>query len=452
MIRGLTSSIFVLLLSLLVLAPVDLTGQPTVTQTSSAPTVPVAQEGFVARIAMDMAILPGTEEYLRDSIEAAAASGAKILIVELTTPGGLLPTTQAMVQEIFRAPIPVVVYVSPSGGSATSAGVFITLAAHVAAMAPGTTIGAAHPVSGDGSDIQGDMRAKVESMAVAMVKSVAEQRGRNVAWAEKAVRESASLTEQEAVSQGVVDLVATDINSLLKGIRGKRVKVQDKELLLEDYSELPIREFDISLRQRATNVLANPQVAALLWLVATGGISIELYHPGLIVPGMVGVIALVLALGVSQIIPISMIGVGLLVVGGILIALEFLIPSGILGIGGIVALVMGTLYLFDPSMLLGISIDYTGLVFMALLMGGTMLGVSVAIARSRRQVVRSGYSDLVGQRGKTLSNVAGEGQIFVNGEVWRAVSLEGIIEQNADVEVVGVQEGLTLEVRKVLGE
>jgi membrane-bound serine protease (ClpP class) len=213
-----------------------------------------------------------------------------------------------------------------------------------------------------------------------------------------------------------------------------------------------VREFDISLRQRATNVLANPQVAALLWLVATGGISIELYHPGLIVPGMVGVIALVLALGVSQIIPISMIGVGLLAVGGVLIALEFVIPSGILGIGGIVALVMGTLYLFDPSMLLGISIDYTGIVIMALLMGCTMLGVSVAVARSRRQAVRTGYSGLVGQRGKTLSNVANEGQIFVNGEVWRAVSLEGIIEQNADVEVVGVREGLTLEVRKVLGE
>ncbi|RMG43542.1 MAG: nodulation protein NfeD, partial [Candidatus Dadabacteria bacterium] len=304
---------------------------------------------FVAVIDMNMMILPGTQEYLESAIERASQEGAEALVVKLDTPGGMLTSSQEMIQAIFKSPVPVIVYVFPSGASATSAGVFITVAAHIAAMAPGTSIGAAHPVMGNGKDIEGDMRKKAENITVAMVKSVAEQRGRNVDWVEKAVKESSSLTEKEALKKKVIDIVATDLNDLLKQIKGRKVKVNSSEVVLKDLSKLPRKEYKISFKQKTINVLANPNIAALLWLGATTGLSLELYHPGAIVPGVVGVICLILALAVSQIIPISMSGVLLMIVGSLLIGAEMYVTSGVLGLGGIIALVLGSIYLVDGS-------------------------------------------------------------------------------------------------------
>ena len=413
---------------------------PTVAQ--SAPTVAV--------IDMEMLILPGTASHLTNAIERARSENASLLIVRLNTPGGLLDTSQAMIQTILGAPIPIVMYVSPSGGTATSAGVFITLAGHVAAMAPGTSIGAAHPVAGDGKDIEGDMRAKAENMTVALVKSVAEQRGRNAAWAEKAVRESVSVAEGEALTLGVIDVVAKDIPELLQKIKGRKVKMADQRIVeLGDYSALPVVVYEMELRDRIVNIFAHPNVAALLWLGATTGLSIELYSPGAIVPGVVGVICLILALAVSQIIPMNMGAIALLVVGAVLIGAEMFFPSLILGIGGIVALALGALYLIDAGAAPGLAVDPWVVLPPVVLLGTLMLLVAGLAVKSLRRRVTTGATGLVGQRGTALENFTTEGRVFVNGEIWRAAVAEGLVEKDAPIEIVRVVDHLTVEVKKV---
>lgn len=407
------------------------------------------QEPYVALIDMRMMILPGTAAFLNKSIEQASESGAKVLIVRLSTPGGMLTSAQEMIAQIFRSPIPVVVYVSPSGGSATSAGVFITLAGHVAAMAPGTSIGSAHPVQSDGKDIEGDMRAKAEQMAIAMVKSIAEQRGRNVAWAEKAVKESSSITEKEALNQSVVDVVAGDVPDLLRQIKGREIKLEHSSAVLDDYSSLPVKTFEMSFKDRSINVLANPNIAALLWLGATTGLSLELYTPGAILPGVVGVICLILALAVSEIIPLSQGGILLFIVGAFLIGLELYIPSGILGVGGVIAMALGALYLVDVARAPDLAVAYHYIVPVALVLGGFMLFVALSAVKAMQRRSTTGSEGLVGQRGKSLATFTARGKVSVNGEVWDAVAAEGIVEKGSQIEVTGMKEGLVLEVRKV---
>jgi membrane-bound serine protease (ClpP class) len=413
-------------------------------------TVTVAgAEPYVAVIDMNMMILPGTAAFLSTSIEEAAATGAKALVVRLSTPGGSLTSCQDMVQHIFSSPIPVIMYVSPSGGTATSAGVFITLAGHVAAMAPGTSMGSAHPVQGDGKDIEGDMRQKAEQMAIALVKSIADQRGRNVAWAEKAVKESSSITEKEALEMNVVDFVAEDVTAVLKKAAGKQVKVGQSMLTLDDLSALPQRTLEMSLKHKTLNVFANPTIAALLWLGATTGLSIELYNPGAILPGVVGVICLILALAVSEVLPINFVGVLLFVVGSLLIGLEFIVPSGILGIGGVIAIVLGAIYLIDVSQAPDLAVAYELIIPAALIFGGALLFVVRAGMKAMRRQASTGTEGLVGQRGRAIATFTSQGKVYVNGEIWDAACTQGIIEKGAEIEVTAVREGLLLEVRKV---
>lgn len=411
--------------------------------------MPAAAEPFVAVMDMDMMILPGTAGYLDETIHESSELGAKAIVVKLDTPGGVLDTSQQMIQSIFKSPVPVMIYVSPAGSTATSAGVFITMAGHIAAMAPGTSIGAAHPVMGDGKDIEGDMRKKAENMTVAMVKSIADRRGRNIAWAEKAVKESASITEKEALKQGVVDLVAEDIDDLLRQARGREIRLESGPVILEDLSKLPKRLFSISYKYRALNVLANPNVAALLWLAATTGISLELYNPGVILPGVVGVICLVLALAVSQIIPVSQGAILLIVLGAILIGAELYTGSLVLGAGGVVAMVLGAMYLIDVSQAPGMEVAMELIVPVAALLGLLLLLVASRAYSVLRRQATTGDHGMVGQRGKVMETVAEHGRVFVNGEIWNACVNEGIIEKGAAVEVVAVKNGLTLEVKRV---
>ena len=423
-------------------------------RTASADSAPSAvtltgQAPYVAVIDLHMMMLPGTAAFLSKSIEQASSTGAKILIVRLSTPGGMLTTSQDMIQEIFKSPIPVVLYVSPGGASATSAGVFITMAGHIAAMAPGTSIGSAHPVQSDGKDIEGDMREKAEQMAIAMVKSIAEQRGRNVAWAEKAVKESNSITEKEALKLSVVDVVADSIPDLLRQIKGREVKLEHSTAVLDDYSSLPIKTFEMSLKDKSINVLANPNIAALLWLGATTGLSLELYSPGAILPGVVGVICLVLALAVSEIIPLSQGGILLFVVGAFLIGLELYVPSGILGVGGIIAMALGAFYLVDVSRAPDLAVAYHYILPLALVLGAFMLFVAMSAVRAMRRRATTGSEGLVGQRGKSLVTFTTKGKVSVNGEVWNAIATEGIVEKGNEVEVLAMREGLVLEVRKI---
>lgn len=407
----------------------------------------VTREPFVAHIPIEMMILPGTAHFLDEALENAHSQGALVAVVTINTPGGMLQSSQEMIQTIFRASLPVILYVSPSGATATSAGVFITLAGHVAAMAPGTTIGAAHPVSGEGKDIEGDMRAKVENMTTAMVRSIAEVRGRNIAWAEKAVRESISVTDREALKEKVIDLVAVDIPTLLNQVQGLNVKVNGEVVELRDYSKFPIKRFEISARDTVINVLANPSVLALLWLGATTGISIELYNPGAILPGVIGAICLVLALAVSQVIPVSQGALLLLILGALMIALELFVTSGILGIGGVVSLVIGTLYLVDPVAAPGLAVDSKLLLGVASIVGLLLLTLVRLVVSSQRARAKTGSEGLIGARGEALGNISNSGKVRVNGEIWSASCQTGIIEKGSLVEVVAVRAGLHLEVK-----
>ncbi len=418
-----------------------LVSQVFVTEVSAADHVAIAN--------MQMGIFPGTSEYLNSIINEASKTGAKAIVITLDTPGGMLQTSQDMVKKMFDSPVPIFIYVGPSGATATSAGVFITMAGHIAAMAPGTTIGAAHPVAGDGKNIESDMRSKAENMTVAMVKAISEQRNRNASWAEKSVKESASITEVEALKEGVVDFVAKDIDELLKKVKGKKVKIGDKIVELSDLSLLPRINYDISLKQSIINTLADPNVVQLLWLAATTGLSIELYNPGAILPGVVGVICLILALASYQIIPINIGGAMLLAVGSLLIGMEMFIPSGILGIGGLIAIVLGSIYLIDVAQIPGISVNLTLILSTAIAVGGLLLFVVFAVVRAQKRKVTTGKEGLVGLLGKASNNVSSTGRVFVNGEYWRATCVKGIIEKGSQIRVVSMHPGLILEVEKI---
>lgn len=409
---------------------------------------PIATDGHIAIIDMQMMILPGAQGYLEKSLKRAESTGAKLLIIRFDTPGGILQTTQKMMQEILAAKIPVAVYIAPSGATATSAGVFITMAAHIAVMAPGTSLGSAHPVSGEGKDIKGDMRKKVEEMATALAKSVTQERGRNVEWVEKAVRDSVSLTDTEAKEKKVVDLVASDISDLLKKIAGKKVMVSQKEVILEDYSDLPRQEYAMDYSDQVMNVMANPNIAALLWLAATTGISIELYNPGLIFPGVVGVICLVLALAVSQIIPVTQGGIMLLLLGAALLAAELYVGSGILAVGGLVAIVLGALYLVDISQAPGLAVNAEFIIPIAVLVGSFMLFAIREIARSRRIKPLTGKEALVGRTAEVVATVSTKGKIFIDGEYWQATSDSGLIDIGEQVVVKKILDGGVLLVEK----
>ncbi len=412
-------------------------------------------EAHVAVIRMKMMILPGTASFLENSIRDAHANGAKLLVVELDTPGGLVDSAQQIVQTLFKSPLPVAVYVTPQGATATSAGVFITVAGHIAAMSPGTSIGAAHPVQGDGKDIEGDMRKKAENSLVASVRSWAEQRGRNADWAEKAIRDSSSLTEQQALKEKVIDLVAADYPQLLKQIAGKKIKVEDKELELGDYSNLPIRYYEMNYQDKFLNVLANPNVAALLWLAATTGISIELYNPGLILPGVVGVICLILALIVGQVIPLSQGAIALIVVGAALIGLELVTGSLVLGVGGVIAIVLGAIYIVDTSKAPELAVSAAFIGPIAAVLGSFMLIVAknafdIFRGKKSKGASSTGIQGLLGRKVLVIDEVSpAAGRVQIDGEYWNARSADGVISKGDQAEVVAVR-GLVLEVRKIL--
>ncbi|MDZ4785624.1 MAG: nodulation protein NfeD [bacterium] len=406
-------------------------------------------EDHVAILKMNMGIFPGTAEYLKSAIDEGTKNGAKAILIELDTPGGMLQTSQEMVKMMFESPVPIIIYVSPTGSTATSAGVFLTMAAHIAAMAPGTTIGAAHPVTGDGKNIDSDMRAKAENITMAMVRSISEQRGRNGAWAEKAVKESASLTESEALKQDVIDLIAKDQNDLLRSIKGKKIKLAGKEISLEDLSLLPRKTLEMSIRPKVLNTLSDPNVVQLLWLAATTALSIELYNPGAILPGVVGVICLILALASYQIIPVNIGGIALLVVGVLLIGAEMFITSGVLAVGGIIAIVLGSIYLIDVAQVPGINVSMPLILSTALSLGALLSYIAFAVVRSQKKKVTSGQEGLIGLIGTAVENVSNTGRVFVNGEYWSAECSRGIIEKDAEIRVLSIKPGMILEVEKI---
>ncbi len=414
---------------------------------SSAPTegAPPAQRA-VHWITVNGSINPASADFIRESIHEAHAASAAALVIELDTPGGLLDSTKDIVKELLGSPLPVIVYVAPSGAGAASAGVFVTMAANIAAMAPGTNIGAAHPVAGGGQDLGEDMRAKVENFVASMSKAIAQERGRNVEWAEKAVRESVSITEQEALALNVIDLIANSREDLLRQVHGREVRVQQRAVKL-DLGGATVVEREMRLKQKFLNVLANPNVAYLLMMAGLLGLYVEFTHPGLFFPGVAGAICLLLGFAALQVLPINYSGLALIALGLALLIAELFLPSfGTLGIGGIISFVLGSLFLFDSSQS-DLVLDPKIVFAAAGTFGVFSFVVGVLVARSQRRRAALGSEGLVGERGEVRQAIVpGKiGRVFVHGEYWNAVADEPLSE-GTPVEVVKV-EGLRLRVR-----
>ncbi|HEX4211622.1 MAG TPA: ATP-dependent Clp protease proteolytic subunit, partial [Candidatus Binataceae bacterium] len=298
----------------------------------------VSAHPTVAVIDIDGVINPAAADFIGDALTQASARGASALVIELDTPGGLLTSAQTIVKTLLNAPLPVIVYVAPAGASAASAGTFVTEAANIAAMAPGTTIGAAHPVEASGGDVQGEMGTKVENFTAAWAKTIAEQRGRNQEWVEQAVRKSVSISAGEALKLHVIDLVAPDLPNLLRQASGRTVTVAGGRSIKLELTGAAIERSEMNLGESVLNRLADPNLMYLLMIAGIIGIYLEFAHPGAYLPGVAGGICLLLALASFQVIPINLAGLALILFGAVMIMTELFITSyGVLGLGGMFA-------------------------------------------------------------------------------------------------------------------
>jgi len=394
-------------------------------------------------------INPVVVEYMTDSIRRAEEAKDVAVIFQLDTPGGLVDSTREIVKALLNANVPTVVYVAPSGARAASAGTFITMAGHIAAMAPGTNIGAAHPVSGEGKDIEGDMRQKAENDLAAFARSIAEKRRRNAEWAEKAVRESVAVTEVEAREQRVIDVIAEDIPDLVKQLDGRQVTLVQGTVTLHTEGAT-VRVQQMTWRQRLLAALSHPQIALMLLSLGSIGLLVELYNPGLIFPGVVGALALLLAFYSLQTLPINYTGLLLIGLGMVMFILELKVTSfGMLILGGIVSMSLGALMLIDsPEEYLRIPLSTIVLVVGTT--AGLFLFVVGAAVRSVGRKPVSGREGMLGAIGTVRGRIDPTGTVFVHGTLWSARSASPL-EVGETVRVIGI-EGMRLTVEKVTEE
>jgi membrane-bound serine protease (ClpP class) len=408
----------------------------------------VGQTGSVVVAEYDGIVHPIAAEYIDDMIARAERADAVAAIVILRTPGGLLDSTRTIITRIIEARRPVVVFIAPSGSRAASAGFLITLAADVAAMAPGTHIGAAHPIPA-GGQIGGDstVRDKAASDTAAYARTLAQSRGRNVTLAEEAVLHSRAFTEQEALTAKppLIDLVVPDLDGLLSALDGREVTRFNGEHVTLLTQGAVVERFVMTRRQQLLGAIAHPQIAALLLTLGMLGLVVEFWNPGAIAPGVAGGICLLLAFFAFQIVPVNIAGVLLLVLGLVLLVVEVTVPSfGILGVGGIVALIAGGVMLVREVP--GIAVNYGGLVTTALVAAAAVLLLGRLAMRAQRQPPATGVAAMLGEQGRALTAIepAGTGQVTVHGEIWRATS-DAPIRPGERVQVLAVN-GLTLSV------
>ncbi len=403
------------------------------------------QKPQVLVIRVNGVINPVAAEFIERSITRAANMRAEALIIELDTPGGLDTSMRIIVKDILGSPVPVVTYVSPSGARDASAGVFMTLASHVAAMAPGTNIGAAHPVS-LGEKMDKTMTEKATNDAAAYIKSLAEKTGRNVQWAEDAVRKSISATENEALENHVIDFVSRDVTTLLKDMDGKKVTTAAGERTLKT-ADASVVVQDMGFRYRLLYFISDPSVAYLLMLLGFYGLFFELTNPGTIFPGVAGAIFLILAFYSFQTLPVNYAGLLLIVLALVLFILEVkIISHGVLAIGGIISMIIGSLMLFEsPSPFLKLSLR---LVLPAVFVTALFFTLTVRLAyKAFRRKPVTGSEGLIGMEGNALTDItANGGSVTVHGEIWSASS-DVVIEKGETVVVVSVS-GLKIKVRK----
>ncbi|MBN1115476.1 MAG: nodulation protein NfeD [Oligoflexia bacterium] len=391
--------------------------------------------GPVYVIRVNSSINPGTGAYMIESVKKANADNAGMLVIELDTPGGLLQTTRLVVQEILSSKVPVAVNVTPRGAHAGSAGVMITMAAHLAVMAPGTNIGAAHPVGIQGvgggksqdKDTENVMEVKALNDTVAFVKGIARTRGRNEKWAMDAVRKSSSITADEAVKMNVIDFIAENTDELIRKAEGFGVKD------VTSVERLPMK-----FKLKFLSYIADPNIAYILMLLAALGIYLELSHPGLVLPGVVGAISALLTMMSFQMLPVTVTGVALMIVGFVLIAVEFFVPGlGIFGIGGTVSLVLGGIFLIDPVRT-DISVSYSVVVTFGVVFGLTVFLVAYFVLRSRKQRNKTGIEAMYGHTAVVFEYDAGSGagKLKIRGEIWDFIAGESNFNAGSGDEIV----------------
>jgi len=391
-------------------------------------------------------INPGTAEFIEKAIKKSETDGAACLIIKLDTPGGLVTSMKRIVKAILNSEVPVVVYVAPSGAQAASAGTMITLAAHIAAMAPGTNIGAAHPVGPSGKDVEKTMSEKIVNDLVAFTKSIAAQRKRNLKWVEKAIRKSESITASEALKLKVIDIVAKDMDELIKKIDGRKVKLIDKTVVLK-VKELPLVTIEETFRDKILRTLSNPNIAYILMMIGLAGLYFELAHPGAILPGVIGGIALILAFFAFQTLPVNYAGFLLIALAIIFFILEIKVTSyGMLSIAGVVSLILGSLMIFPGKQ------DYLRISYQVLVptvIAVSLFFVTVASLAFKAQIAkpRTGTAGLIGEVGEVMEVRGGRLKVFVHGEIWNAESSEPV-NVGEMVKVVGV-ENLKLRIQRV---
>jgi membrane-bound serine protease (ClpP class) len=401
----------------------------------------------VVSIKVNGSINPASAEYISKAIQKAEAENAECLLIHLNTPGGLLNSTRDIVSDFFKSKVPIVVYVYPSGAHAGSAGVFITLAANVAAMAPGSNIGAAHPVSLQGMP-DTIMNAKGTNDAAAFIRAIAVKRKRNVEWAEDAVRNSVSITDEEAIEKNVIDYIANDDRELLIQIDGKAMEVNGTTKILHT-KNATIEGQEMGFFQKILDRISDPNIAYMLMMIGFFGIIFELFNPGSIFPGIVGVISLIFAFYSMSSMPVNYAGLSLIIFGIILFLLEIkIISHGLLTIGGIISLLLGSLFLFRASPTENfVTISWT--VIIATVTATTLfflfiVGMGLKAQRTKPAI---GMETFIGRMGEVVSELDPKGIIKVNGEIWNAVSLSEKIDTGEKIIVKEIK-NLTLFVEK----
>ena len=407
------------------------------------------QSAEVGRIQINGAIGPATADYVERAIQVAGQRGYACLIIELDTPGGLLDSTQDIVRSFYAAKVPVVVYVAPSGANAGSAGVFITMAADIAAMAPNSSIGAAHPVSigpGGSEKVDDVMKQKLEKFASSYIEAIAEKRKRNVEWAKSAVVQSESITSEKALELKVIDLIAKDLPDLLATLDGRLVGETTLNTAGAELKEIPM-----VLRERVFQLLWRPEVMLILMLVAIYGIIGELSNPGAIFPGVVGAIALIVVLYMSAILPVNVAGLALIALSIALFVGDFFAPThGVLTVGGVVAFFLGAIMLFNRAEP-GFHLSLGYIIPATVVTAAFFIFVIGAGLRAQTRPVRAGKETMMGQVVPALTAIdRTTGKIFIEGEYWNAVS-EVPIDPGQSVQVTSI-EGLTLKVQPANSE
>ena len=421
----------------------------------------------VAELAIDGPIGPATTDYLQRTMTRAQEQGAQVILIRMDTPGGLDAATRDIIKTILASPLPVVTYVHPAGGRAASAGTYILYASHIAAMTPSTTLGAATPVQmggmpsmpGGDKEEQGEasasdeetggesaprgsaMERKVVNDAVAFIRGLAERRGRNADWAERAVREAATLTASEALEQNVVDVVADNRADLLEQIQGLEVMLEKGPLVLQT-SDLPVETYEPDWRSRFLSIITNPQIVSILLLIGIYGLILEGYNPGAMVPGVVGVISLLVAFYALQVLPVNYVGLALIVVGAVMILAEAFMPSfGVLGFGGLAALVVGSIMLVDSD-IPGMEVSWEIVGAVALVGGLVVLGIITMLGRSLRMPRPANGKGMVGRTATVAQCRQEDYKVVIDDEYWNAIS-DFPLSVGEEVQVVD-QQGLIL--------